>query len=326
MWARYSEVLSVKNLLLSQIPNVVRKLYFLLQKAIHYNMDIIVAFRVIKGQKVLPDGSTLEEHGITDGSTVNIVIEPEKEINLHMSLGSWQFTYKVNNSLRMCDLKQSLIDGGTVGFALNEFQLLISIDGNDEIPDDIPLHDELLPLHLCGVGDNTRLRIICGSIMIQLIREDGERWYKTFPRNMKISQMKQALRSFDFLFHSTNGQPSTRFRTDVMLFLQTGNDYRKLEGEAPIGSVLSDNDVVHLIEDRFYRQDDVIPVYFGRPHGQNIGRVRCVQDDRILSIKLRVQGQMGFPVSRVDVKKGKISWKNDSKVGFQQKPDEVIVS
>ena len=111
-----------------------------------------------------------------------------------------------------------------------------------------------------------------------------------------------------------------------MLFLQTGNDYEKLEGEAPIGSVLSDNDVVHLIEDLFYRQDDVIPAYFGRPHGQNIGRVGCVQCDRILSIKLRVQGQMGFPVSRVDGKKGKISWKNDFKVGFQQKPDEVIVS
>ena len=96
-----------------------------------------------------------------------------------MSLGSWLFTYKVNNSVRMCDLKQSLIDGGSVGLAHHDFQLLISIDGNDEIPDDIPLHDELLPLHLCGVGDNTRLRIICGSIMIQLISEDGERWHKT---------------------------------------------------------------------------------------------------------------------------------------------------
>ena len=79
-----------------------------------------------------------------------------------------------------------------------------------------------------------------------------------------------------------------------MLFLQTGNGYRKLEGEAPIRSVLLDNDIVHLIEDRFYRQGDVIPVYFGRPHGQNIGRVACVQGDTILSIKLRVQGQMGF--------------------------------
>ena len=167
-------------------------------------MDIIAAVRVIKGQKVLPDGSTLQQHGITDGSTVNIVIEPEKEINLHMSLGSWLFTYKVNNSVRMCDLKQSLIDGGTVGLALDEFQLLISGDGNDEIPDDIPLHDELLPLHLCGVGDNTRLRIIGGNIMIQLVSQKGQHWYKTFSRNMIISEMNQTLRSFDFLFHGVN--------------------------------------------------------------------------------------------------------------------------
>ena len=47
------------------------------------------AVRVIKGQRVLTDGSTLEEQGITDGSTLNIVIEPEKEMDLHMSVGSW---------------------------------------------------------------------------------------------------------------------------------------------------------------------------------------------------------------------------------------------
>ena len=156
-------------------------------------MNIKTAVRVIKGQRVLTDGSTLEEQGITDGSTLNIVLEPEKEIDLHTSLGSWQFTYKVNNSVRVCDLKLSLTDGGFVGLAHHDFQLLISGNGNDEIPDDIPLHDELLPLHLCGVGDNTRLRIICGSIMIQLIRQDGERWYKTFSRNIEISQLKQAL-------------------------------------------------------------------------------------------------------------------------------------
>ena len=300
-------------------------------------MNIKAAVRVKKGQRVLPDGSTLEEQGITDGSTVNIVIEPEKEINLHMSLGSWQFTYIANNSVCMCDLKQSLIDGGTVGLALDDFQLFISGDGNDEIPHDIPLHQELLPIHLCGVDDNTRLRIIGGSIMIQLINQKGQHWYKTFSRNLKISEMKQTLRSFDFLFHSTHGQSSPQFPTDVMLFLQTGNGYRKLEGEAPIGSVLSDNDVVHFVEERFFSKNDVAPVYFGQPQGQNIGRpqgknigwVGCVHGDTMLGIKLRIQGQMGFLVSRVDVKESNMSLNNESIVNserFQREPYQVIIS
>ena len=245
-----------------------------------------------------------------------------------MSLGSWQLTYKVNNSVRMRDLKQSLIDDGTVGLALDEFQLLISDNGNDKTPSYMPPHDELLlPLHLCGLVNNTRLRIIGGSIMIQLISQNGQHWYKTFSRNMKISEMKESLRSLDFLFPSEDpyGEPSAKIRTDVMLFHQTENGYRKLEGEAPIGSVLSNNDVVHFIEDRFFREDDVISVHL-RAHGQTIGRVGRVPGDIILSIKLRVQGQMGYPVSRVDVKDREISLNNDFKLEYLQKPREVIIS
>ena len=226
------------------------------------------------------------------------------------------------------NLKQSLIDGGTVGLALDEFQLLISDNGNDKIPSYMPPHDELLlPLHLCGVGDNTRLRIIGGSIMIQLISQNGQRWYRTFSRNIKISEMKQSLQSFDFLFPCEDpyGESPANFRTDVMLFLQTGNGYLKLEGEAPIGSVLSDNDVVHFIEDRFFREDDVISVHL-QAQGRSIGRVGRVPGDTILSIKLRVQGQMGYPVSRVDVKDSKMSLNNDFKLEYLQKPREVIIS
>ena len=291
-------------------------------------MNITSAVRVIQGQDILPDGSTLEEQGITDGSTVNIIIEPVKEIHLHMSLGSWQFTHKVYNSVRTRDLKQQLIDGGTVGLALDEFQLLITDGGYDEIRYDTPPNNELLPLHLCEVGDNTRLRIIGGSIIIQLMGQKGNRWYKTFPRKMKISEMKQALSSFNFLFPIVSDETSDKYRTDVMLFLQTGNGYRKLEGEAPIGSVLSENDIIHFIEDRFYQHDDIIPVYFGHHPPKNIGLVGYVGGDTIVSIKLRFQGQMGFPVFRVDIKQGKTSLENDSTLQYQNyihKVDLIVI-
>ena len=70
-------------------------------------MKISGAVRVIKGQEVLPDGSTLDEHGIIDGSTVNIVIEPEKEINLNIKLGPKEFNQKVKNSVRVRELNSS---------------------------------------------------------------------------------------------------------------------------------------------------------------------------------------------------------------------------
>ena len=55
-------------------------------------MKITRVIRVIKGQEVLPDGSTLDEHGIIDGSTVNIIIEPEKEISIKMKHGPQEYT------------------------------------------------------------------------------------------------------------------------------------------------------------------------------------------------------------------------------------------
>ena len=136
-------------------------------------MEISEAVRVIKGQEVLPDGSTLEEHGITDGSTVNIVIEPDEELNLMMKLGPKEFTQKMKSSVRVSELKQQLIDGGNVGVKPNAFTLLIATDDNADIAADIPLLDESLPLHLCGVSDNTSIRIICGNVLVSLITQYG---------------------------------------------------------------------------------------------------------------------------------------------------------
>ena len=154
-------------------------------------MKITGAVRVIKGQEVLPDGSTLGEHGIIDGSTVNIVIEPDKELNLKMKLGHKEFTHKGSSSVRVRDFKQQLIDGGSVGFMLDEFTLVIPADDNNGVHDDITLDDDSLPLHLCGVSDNITLNIVSRKMMIQLFSQRGQHLYKTFPRNMTVNQMKQ---------------------------------------------------------------------------------------------------------------------------------------
>ena len=126
-------------------------------------MKIAGAVRVIKGQKVLPNGSTLVEHGITDGSTINIITETDEELKkFKVKLGPKEIMVTDRNSLRVRELKQQLIDCGIVGFSLSEFTLIISADDNKGINDDTSLRDESLPLHLCGVSNNTTLRIIGG--------------------------------------------------------------------------------------------------------------------------------------------------------------------
>ena len=85
---------------------------------------------------------------------------------------------------------------------------------------------------------------------------------------------------------------------DIILFLQTGSGYRKFDGDAPIGEVLSNCHIVYYIEYRFVDPPWVLRVYY---EDLEIGRVGCDQGDTALSVKLRVQEQMGFPVCCVDV-------------------------
>ena len=202
------------------------RLYFP-QKIIYSRMSITGAVRVIKGQEVLPDGSTLEEQGITDGSTVNIIIEPDKEIKLIIKHGPKEVNLSVNSSVQVRVLKQQLIDGGTVAFPLLEFRLIICADDNDGIAEDISLLEESLPLHLCGMSDNTTLRIIGGSIMIQLVNQRGHHWYKLFPKTITVKDMKKTILSIGAFFSNT------QFLTDIWLFVKHGECYHKLEGEAP---------------------------------------------------------------------------------------------
>ena len=265
-------------------------------------MKITGAVRVIKGQEALPDGSTLDEHGIIDGSTVNIVIEPEKEISIKMKHGqqeyTQEFTRKVMNSMRVRELKQQLIDDATVGFSFKDFTLLLTSVNKDGATGKILLQDGSLPLHLCGVSDNMRMTIIGGSVKVHLITHQGEHYFKHFPKNITVNQMKQRIhRNSHFFLNPVQVE-------DVWLFVEHGdNYYRKLDDEAPISAELSNNDIVHIVSDRFFEQRDMVAIYFENKFDEvGFERKHAMgkhQSETLLSLKLRVQEQFGFPVRSI---------------------------
>ena len=180
---------------------------------------------------------------------------------------------------------------------------------------DLPLEDESLPLHLSTVSDKTTIRIIGGRVHIQFASQFGHLWQKSFPRNSAVNQMKKRILLVDRCFVPQDKDVVE----DVWLFVQRGDSYRKLDDETPIGSLLSDNDIIYLVEDRFYYDSDVFPVYY---KGEEIGRVGWTityfdpnyYSDTALSLKLRIQELLGFPVSRVDVKFRGGSMKNDQRI------------
>ena len=289
-------------------------------------LSITGAVRVIKRQEVLPDGSTLEEHGIIDGSTVNIIIEPEKEIKLNMEHGPFEGPFKVSSSVRVRDLKQRLIDGDIVGFSFNEFQLIISAAENEGITEDVPLVEESLPLHLYGVGDNTTCRIVGNNVQVVLVTQRGYRWHKSFPRNITVGQMKQRIRLVERFFSKEDKD----LLDDIWLFVQRGESYKKLDEEAPLGSVLSDNDVIYLVEDRFFCEEDMFPVYYREKKVGQVGwkiTFSSSFSDTVLSLKLRARQLLGIPLNCIHVKFRGKTMQNEEKISARSvdKTNDIII-
>ena len=264
------------------------------QKIIYKQTRFGGIVRIISGPEVLPDDSTLEGQGITDGSTIYIVIKPDREISLCIKHGPKEITCSVSNSMRVGSLKQQLMDGGTVGYEPDEFSLIVSAD---DITKDISLHDDSQPLHMYGVNDNTTIRIVRRSVTIQLVSPDGNKYSCTFPKTTTVNEMKEKLEPITGIFSS---YARFQFPMGFIYFVQTGSQYRKLQGENPIGTILEDNDVIYCIEDIFVPQKQTAPVYYNNK--TEIGRVGWSRNgEPVFSLKLRVQHQLGFPASSVDV-------------------------
>ena len=272
-------------------------------------MKINEAVRVIKEKEALPDGSTLEEHGIRDGSTVSIVIEPEKKLNLTMKLGPKTWKKTVSNSERVCDLKTQLVEGRQVIYAVNEIELIVTADDNDGIEADILLGDDSLPLHMCAVSNNMVIKVIGGKVTLKVVaystvlgQYDTEKkeMLKCLPRSMSLKELLN-----DTIEHDR--------RKNMWLFRERRGQYVKLDAasEEPIGVMFCNTDAVYFVENKDFHEGQTVRCFFKGKNthhslinfflGEMIGRVGYIKNEIALFLKLRVQGQFGVPVTFVEV-------------------------
>ena len=106
--------------------------------------------RILKGQEILSDDSTLIQHNISDGDIINIVIEPAKQIAVEVVCNLGTFKHQISNSILVKDLKQKLIDAKQVGFSPDDFDIEVKLpEGSAKI-----LDDDTLPLQHYGIRKN----------------------------------------------------------------------------------------------------------------------------------------------------------------------------
>ena len=209
---------------------------------IFYEMGICQPVRLLKGKKMLREAATLEQCQLTHGATVNIVTEPEKNVNLKVKIGQKKVAITVSNCVSDYQLKKQLIQNDVVGFTAREMKLVVQNGDGDDYDgecEDTSISDMSFPLHLYGIGENTTVEVSGENVMIQLISHGKGRLFKSFPVGMSFKQMKAAIDRKNGIFGGTN---------NIWMFLEKKGSFLKLDvnSEEPIGTLMSNNDLVHL--------------------------------------------------------------------------------
>ena len=123
------------------------------QKKIYRSEKIRGAVRILKGQEIQQDKSTLIQHNISDGDTINVVIESEKKFHFNVVFGPEKLSYNAEGSNLINDLKKTLINKNVVVFLLEDFDLQYDTFASDSMKKQVKL-DLSLPFHYYDFPEN----------------------------------------------------------------------------------------------------------------------------------------------------------------------------
>ena len=243
--------------------------------------------RILKGQEILPDDSTLAQHNISDGDTVNIVIEPDKLIAIDIACQAEIFRHKMSSSVSVKDLKEKLIEFKQVVFWCYEFNLVAETSQGVVNP----LEDSL-PLHFYGFHDGSKLWVVRSHIFLTVVdhNKPDTPLSRKFSRKATVEELKRII--------LLSWKSSRSMSCDVLLYIKNAqNEYVKLDLNKRLEQVLSDGQTVYYIWDEWF--DKFWSVMCG---DREIGKVYGNgSQDTVGTIKLRIQDQLGIPTSCVTI-------------------------
>ena len=262
-----------------------------MQKEIYKSGKITGEVRLLKGRYVIPEGSTLDQLGITDGDTINILIEPDECVEIEVKCGPKTYKLEISQSMRVEELKQLLIKNNQVAFLSKDFHIakLVIKDGASS---EITMNDESLPLHFYGIQNESTLTVVRPFVLLNIVNIVNEIYFKQLPRDISVKQLKKTMiyakrfyEHFDFY--------------NIIMFTKTAeNSYKKLDEnlDVTIGDLFSDGDMIYLTMDNFFVYS--YPLYYD---GKEIGKVGIGYQESCLSVKLRTQEQTGIPVGNITI-------------------------
>ena len=238
--------------------------------------------RILKGQEILPDDSSLVQHEISDGDTVNIVIEPDVTITVQVKYNSNIFGHAISRSSSVDQLKQLLYDHEQVIFPVTEFDLLHN---------DVCLDDTTLPLHTYGLVDGLQLHVAKRNFGFKVKTMKNEQIYLSVSKQATMGELQRGILSF----------ASVKCIEDMCLFIRLGlwDRFKKLveEDGIKITDVLKGGETLFLIE--------YTPVLEDKCVEQNLDLeiIGIAKGETVLGVKLRGQDQLVIAARNIIVAK-----------------------
>ena len=249
--------------------------------------------RILKGQEILPDDSTLVQHNISDGDTVNVLIEPNHDISVKVQCRSFQYKHDMSHCMTVKQLKMLLIESKEVRFLYKNLCLVME-DRNGDTKRYQVLDDDSIPLHFYMPGRSLNLEAVGPSVLIKSQGPFGQIYYHKITKKSSVNDvMKMIMRSYN-----------AKNVTKISMFVTDGcGGYQQLDEKetAPVSELLPEDKTVYYIEDQsaftycwlVYHQGKVVGKVYGNYSGSEYGTV--------LSIKLRIQAEMGISTDCIAV-------------------------
>ena len=266
------------------------------QKEIYRSGKITGAVRILKGQEILPDDNSVAQYNISDGDTLNIIIEPVKEITITIKPGNSalsdvsNYKYVVKNSISAQEVKNSLATEKDMVIPENEFDLVH--DGDEQL---VPLDDSTLPLHFYGLKDGSEILIEKHIISRFIENQKGAVVHMKLSVNATVADLRKRLM-----------KQISRHVDNITLFtyLEETDSFKTLTND---DETLGSNEIFYVVENAytkmlnnifFSNSEDVLML--GDIHSPRT-IVGTEIDDTVLSVKLRGQEQLNVPVNRIEV-------------------------
>ena len=243
---------------------------------------------------------------------ISALFEPEVDINVEVSTACLTKKLSLSNATPVMTLKSQICNAFKYAVQFKTMQLRFGGE----------ILNQNLPIHFYGIIDSCQLEVVKPYIGVKIENNHGNAIYWRLHKKETIKEVKVRLAS---------AKSASSMATRKLRHHEEYSDYGdsdKIVSEVKIDGVSAEGTCLYIItEDRFFKEldDDEIVENYKIKDGDNLylltyrwvindGNVTLMKtgakiwgvepDDTCLGIKLRVQDQLGIPVSDVTLYQG----------------------